>query len=72
MSTYTRPYSETSGSIAYASAVNRYVDDFASTINNLNSDNLVASSVGATELEARSVNADKIDGEIRFYHEVFT
>jgi hypothetical protein len=61
MATYIRPYSEIDGQIAYASAVNRYVNDFASTVNNLNSANLVASAVGATQLEQCAVTTVKLD-----------
>ena len=81
MSTYIRPFSEVSAAIAYASSVNRYVDDFASTVNALNSQNLVASAVGATQIEtsavvtakidANAVTANKIDGEVLFLQEVF-
>ena len=82
MAVYVRPYSEVAGQIARASAVNRYVDDFASTVNALNSANLLASAVGTTALEGSSVTtakiadlaivSNKLDGEIRLYQEVFS
>lgn len=81
MATYVRPYSETSGQIAYASSVNRYVDDFASTVNALNSANLNDSAVGTNELDAsavtnakiadQAVDMDKCDYEIILMQEVF-
>ena len=81
MATYARPYSETSGTIAFASAANRYVDDFVSTVNALNSQNIIASGVGAGNMKSSAVvnraindgavDADKVDGELRLYQEVF-
>ena len=71
-----------SGTIIFASSTNRNNADFTSTINNLNSLNLVASAVGTIQLENSSVtnaklgdasvDADKVDGEVRFYQEVFS
>ena len=72
MAIYVRPYSEVSFEIAYASSVNRYVSDMASSINAIGSANLSVSSVGTTQLENGSVTIGKMDGEIRFFQEVFS
>lgn len=72
MAVYIKPYSESNGTIAYASSVNKYIDDLASTVNALNSTNFLASSVGTTQLESASVNASKLDGDIRYFTEVFS
>lgn len=56
MAVITRAYSEISGTIAYASSVNRVVDDLYTLQNgNINSANLAASGVGAGNLETSSV-----------------
>ena len=72
MAIYVRPYSEVPFEIAYASSVNRYVADMASSINAIGSANLSISSVGQTQLEAGSVVIAKLDGEVRFFQEVFS
>ena len=82
MAIIVRPYSETSGTVAYASSVNRVIDDlYTLQGGNLNSANIAGSGVGAANLETSAVvnrainnlavDADKIDHEIHFYHEVF-
>jgi hypothetical protein len=82
MAVIVRAYSETDGQIAYASSVNRIVDDlYTLQGGNINSANLAASGVGAGNLETSSVitrtlnggavTADKVDGEMKFYGEVF-
>lgn len=56
MAVITRPYSEVSGTIAYASSVNRPIDDLYSLQNgNINSANIAASGVGAGNLESSAV-----------------
>ncbi len=83
MAVITRAYSEISGTIAYASSVNRVVDDVYTLQNgNINSANIAASGVGAANLETsavinrainnQSVNYDKIDYEVILAKEVFS
>lgn len=73
MAVITRAYSEVSGTIAYASSVNRVIDDLYTLQNgNLNSSNLATSAVGTSNIENGSVVINKIDAEIRLYMEVFT
>lgn len=63
MSTHTVSITFTSGTIIYASSTNKNNSDFASTINNLNSQNLIASAVGTTQLESGAVTTGKIYSE---------
>lgn len=73
MSVITRAYSEVDGQIGYASSVNRVIDDIYTLQNgNINSANLATSAVGNPNIENRAVDADKIDHEVHFYHEVFS
>ena len=83
MAIVARAYSETDGQIAEASSVNRVVDDLYTLANgNINSANIIASGVGAANLETSAVinraindgavDADKIDHEAKFYMEVFS
>jgi acyl-CoA hydrolase len=56
MAVIIRVYSEVSGSIAYASSVNKVVDDLYTLQNgNINSANIIGSGVGAANLETSSV-----------------
>lgn len=72
MAVITRAYSEVSGQIAYASSVNRVVDDLYTLQNgNINSANLATSAVGSTQLENSAVTIDKLDGSTLFLSEVF-
>lgn len=62
MAVITRAYSETSGTIAYASSVNRVVDDLYTLQNgSINSANIAGSGVGAANLETSAVIARAID-----------
>jgi hypothetical protein len=72
MSTYTRPYSEVNDQVGQASSINRYIDDFASTVNNLGSGNLALSGVTTSALNNNSVTDDKIDHEVHYHMEVFS
>lgn len=73
MATTTRPYSETDGSIAFASSINQVIDILYSSINLLNSQNLTASAVGSTQLENSAVIETKIDNTVAlFFQEVFS
>lgn len=60
MATHTRAYSETSGTIAHASSVNRSIDDIVSTINNLNSANVATSGIDSININASAIIASKI------------
>ena len=56
MAVITRAYSETSGTIAFASSVNRVVDDLYALQNGaINSANIAGSGVGAANLETSAV-----------------
>jgi hypothetical protein len=58
-----RAYSEVAGQIAYASSVNKVVDDlYTLQAGNINSANLASACIGI----------EHIDGEVKFYHEVFS
>lgn len=83
MSVITRAYSEVSGTIAFASSVNRVIDDLYSLqAGNINSANLAASGVGAANLETsaaitrvlnnQAVTFDKTDYEVFLASEVFS
>jgi len=72
LATFVRAYSEISGNIAYASSVNGYVDTLGSTINALNSANLITSGVDNININNGAVDADKLDGEIVFFNAVFS
>lgn len=82
MAVIIRAYSEVSGTIAYASSINTVIDALYTLQNgNINSANIIGSGVGAANLETSSVinralnngavDADKVDHEVHFYHEVF-
>jgi len=82
MSVITRAFSEVSGTIAFASSVNRVIDDLYTLQNgNINSANINASGVGdlniqtsaviTTKLNDQAVVLDKIDYEIILANEVF-
>ena len=60
MSTLTRAYSEVSGTVAFASSVNRVVDDCVSTINALNSANIITSGVDFVNINACAVITVKV------------
>ena len=69
MATLVKAITHVGGTIIYASSVGRNEDDVVSTINNLNSLNLVASAVGTTQLENLSVDVGKIaDSAVVFRH----
>lgn len=82
MATHTIAITFLSGTIIYASSVNRNYADIASTINNLNSSNIITSGVDSVNINAsavtndklgqNAVDADKIDHEVQFYMEVFS
>ena len=56
MAIVTKAYAETDGQIAYASSVNKVVDDlYTVQAGNLNSANMTASCVGIRELDNESV-----------------
>jgi hypothetical protein len=62
MSVVTRAYSETNGQIAYATSVNRVIDDlYTLQAGNINSANIANSGVGAGNLETSSVITRTID-----------
>lgn len=82
MAVIVRVYSEVSGTVAYASSVNKVIDDLYTLQNgNINSANIAASGVGDLNLQTsavisrvintKAVTIDKIDDEIRLYTEVF-
>lgn len=72
MGIVSRAYSEVDDNIGEASSINRVVDDLYTLVNgNLNSANLLASGVANSNLQDLSVDADKIDHEIKLYMEVF-
>lgn len=66
MSVTVRAYSEVDGQIAYASSVNRVIDDLYASINNLNSANLVNSAVGTNQVENGSITNGKLDASVYF------
>jgi hypothetical protein len=83
VSVIVRVYSETSGTIAYASSVNKVIDDLYTLQNgNINSANLAASGVrpsnlGTSSVVTRSLNngavtAEKTDYEVQLLNEVFS
>ena len=92
MGTLVKAITMVAGQIAYASSVNRNDDDVVSTINALNSANIITSGIDTININASAitppkvatsaienqainngaVDADKLDGETRFYTEVFT
>lgn len=72
MATYVVPYVLINGTTAYSSSVNKYIDDFASTVNNLNSQNLVASSINGSLLDSAIIVADKLDASYLYFTEVLT
>lgn len=83
MAVITRVYSEVSGTIAYASSVNKVIDDLYTLQNgNINSANLATSAVGTTQIEAAAVTTakintvavtwDKVDYEVILMREVFS
>jgi len=61
MATLTRAYSEVDGAIGEASSINRVIDDLYSTINSLNSANLVSGSINTNELADSAVTTLKLD-----------
>jgi len=62
MSVITRAYSETDGTTAEASSVNRVIDDLYTLQNgNINSANIANSGVGAGNLETSSVVTRALD-----------
>jgi DNA-binding transcriptional regulator LsrR (DeoR family) len=62
MAVITRAYSEVSGTVAYASSVNRVVDDLYTLQNGgINSANLAASGVGDLNLQTSAVISRAID-----------
>lgn len=64
MSVITRAYSENSGTIAYASSVNRVIDDLYTLQNgNINSANIAGSGVANTNLETSAVISRAIRDE---------
>jgi len=61
MAVITRAYSETDGNIAYASSINKVIDDLYTLQNgNINSANLGASVVGAGNIKSAAVTTSKI------------
>lgn len=63
MGVIVRAYSEVDGQIAYASSVNGTIDPLYTLQNgNINSANLASGCIGI----------EHIDGEVKFYHEVFS
>jgi hypothetical protein len=83
VSVIVRVYSEVSGTIAYASSVNKVIDDLYPLQNgNINSANIAASGVrpsnlGTSAVITRIINngavtADKTDYEVKLLHEVFS
>lgn len=86
MAIITRAYSEVSGTIAYASSVNRVIDDlYTLQAGGINSANIAPSGIGAGNLESSSVveralnngavsiskTSDEIQHLIYFANEVF-
>lgn len=83
MGVIVRAYSEVSGTIAFASSINRVIDDLYSLqAGAINSANLAASGVGAANLETSAVvnralndgavDFDKIDYETILATQVFS
>ena len=72
MATLVKAITHVSGEIIYSSSVRRNEDDLVSTINALNSANITTSGVDNVNLNNGCVDADKIDGEVKFYQEVFS
>lgn len=83
MAVITRAYSETSGSVAFASSVNRVIDDLYTLQNgNINSANIGSSGVGTSNIEAsavtttrinqNAVQSDQADPSIKLLTEVFS
>lgn len=72
MATYTRPYSEVNGDIGQASSINRYIDDFASTINNIGVGNMATSGVTTSAVNNNAITDDKLDHEVHYHMEVFS
>ena len=76
MPTVTRAFSEVDGAVAEASSVNRVIDDLYSSINALDSANLVASGVAAANLQNSSVTArtlsTDLDLKLKLTVEVFS
>lgn len=60
MAVLTRAYSEVDGSIGEASSINRVIDDIYSTINALNSANLVSGAIDTREIYDCAVTTSKI------------
>ena len=62
MAVITRAYSETSGTIAFASSVNRVIDDLYTLQNGaINSANIGSSGVGASNIETSAVITAKLN-----------
>ena len=76
MATHTVAITFTSGTIIYASNINRNYSDFQSTINNLNSANIITSGVDVINLNASAVTtakvADEVYGHMDLFMEVFS
>ena len=83
MAVIVRAYSEISGTIAYASSVNRIFDDLYTLQNgNINSANIAASGVGAGNMESsaiitralnnQAVTPEKMDDSYILAKEVFS
>ena len=66
MAVITKAYSETDGSIAYASSINKVIDDLYTLQNgNINSANLGTSVVGAGTIKDSAITTSKIaDGAV--------
>tara|TARA_R100000458_G_C8222553_1_gene206456 strand:- start:209 stop:496 length:288 start_codon:yes stop_codon:yes gene_type:complete len=66
MAVITRAYSETDGNIAYASSINKVIDDLYTLQNgNINSANLGTSVVGAGTIKDSAITTSKItDGAV--------
>lgn len=71
MATLTRAYSEVSGTIGFASSVNRVVGDLYSTINALNSQNINTSGIGVSQIEDSAVTHSKVNEQIALFASVF-
>ena len=72
MAVITRAYSETDGNIAYASSINKVIDDLYTLQNgNINSANLGTSVIGKSNLTDLAITGSKIATTAQISYEKF-